>query len=277
MLDFGSTIRQSLVVALCWLGGPGSIAQESTTPQSLPGVELTVAAAAELDPALTEVAQAFEQKTGKHVRLNVADPAKLYSEVRKEGTFDAFFPADMSEVRRLVAAGTALGVTVTQYAHDELALCVSPMVRIDFPPRNPLVALREKVISRIAIADAHTAAGRAVLEALKAARIYDFAVRRKLLIGKNSAEVADFEKNGNSDVALLPMSAIRASLLGGTQVISIPSSFYRPIPMGAVVLRRSKHHREALEFLKFVASPTGQTILRKYGFHDATVSHDRAH
>ena len=265
-----AAIRLWLGVVACWLAVPGSVAEQAAEPRGdSSGVELTIAAASELDPALAEVARAFEEKTGKHVTLKFAESSGLYSQIRKGSAFDAFFPADMNDVRRLAASGLAVDTSITEYARDELVLCISPMVRVEFPPRNPLVAVRQKAISRIAVADAQrTAAGKAAVEALKAVRAYDVSVRRKILVGENLAQAAHFEENGNSDVALLTMSTTRAYPLGGTQVMAIASNLYRPIRMEAVVVTRSKHRREALEFLRFAASPPGQAIFTRYGFRE---------
>ena len=101
---------------------------------------------------------------------------------------------------------------------------------------------------------------------MRAGRDYDLAVRRKLLIGKDNAQVAQFLENGDADVALLPATAARASGLWGARVIPISPSLYPPIRMGAVVIMRSKRRSEALEFLRFAASSDGRTIFRREGF-----------
>jgi molybdate transport system substrate-binding protein len=231
------------------------------------GVEISVAAPAGLNAAITEVARAFEQKTGNHVRLTFADSASLNSQIRGGATFDAVFFADMKDVQRLVASRAAVAGSVTEYARDELVICISPIVRFRFPPGNPLLALRDKTISHIAIPDPqHTTSGKVVEEALRAGRDYDLAVRRKLLIGKDNAQVAQFLENGDADVALLPATAARASGLWGARVIPISPSLYPPIRMGAVVIMRSKRRSEALEFLRFAASSDGRTIFRREGF-----------
>jgi len=129
------------------------------------------------------------------------------------------------------------------------------------------LALRDKTISHIAIADPQkTNSGKVVEAALKTDRDYDLAVRRKLLIGKDNSEVAQFLEHGDADVALLPMTAARASGLWGARVIPISPRLYPPIRMGAVVMMRSKRRAEALEFLKFAASPDGRKIFRADGF-----------
>jgi molybdenum ABC transporter molybdate-binding protein len=129
------------------------------------------------------------------------------------------------------------------------------------------LALRDKTISHIAIPDPQkTTSGKVAEAALKADRDYDLAVRRKLLIGKDNSDVAQFMEHGDADVALLPMTAARASGLWGTRVIPISSRLYPPTRMGAVVIMRSKRRSEALEFLRFAASSDGRKIFRLDGF-----------
>jgi molybdenum ABC transporter molybdate-binding protein len=160
-----------------------------------------------------------------------------------------------------------VGASVTEYARDELVMCISPMVRFPFQSGNPLLAVRDKTISHIAIPDPqHTTSGKVVEEALRSGHDYDVAVRRKLLIGKDNSQVAQFLENGDADVALLPMTAARASGLWGARVIPVSASLYPPIRMGAVVIMRSKRRSEALEFLRFAASSDGRTIFRREGF-----------
>jgi molybdate transport system substrate-binding protein len=231
------------------------------------GVEISVAAPAGLNAAMTEVARAFELKTGNHVRLTFADSASLYSQIRSGASFDAVFLADMQDVRRLTASHAAVAASLTDYARDELVMCISPTVRFQFPPGNPLLALRDKTISHIAIPDPQkTTSGKVAEAALKADRDYDLAVRRKLLIGKDNSEVAQFLEHGDADVALLPMTAARASGLWGARVIPIPARSYPPIRMGAVVITQSKRRSQALEFLRFAASSDGRNIFHRNGF-----------
>jgi len=231
------------------------------------GVELSVAAPAELNSAISEVAAAFERKTGNHVHLTFGDSASLYSQIRGGATFDAFFSSDMNDVRRLAASGVAVNTSVTEYARDGLVMCISPMVPFPFPPGNPLLALRDKTISHIAIPDPqHTASGKVAQSALRAGHDYDLAVQRKLLIGKDNSQVARFLESGDADVALLPATAAHASGLWGARMIRIPTNLYPPMRMGAVVIMRSKRRSEALEFLRFSVSSDGRAMFRRDGF-----------
>ena len=231
------------------------------------GVEISVAAPDGLNVAMTELARAFEEKTGLHVRLTFADSASLYSQISGGAIFDALFSTDMQDIHRLTASRVAVAASVTEYARDELVMCISPVVRFQFPPGNPLLALRDKTISHIAIPDPQkTTSGKVVEDALKAGGDYDLAVRRKILIGKDNSEVAQLMEHGDADVALLPMTAARASGLWGARVMPISPRLYPPIRMEAVVITRSKRRSEALEFLRFAASSDGRSIFRREGY-----------
>jgi molybdate transport system substrate-binding protein len=269
-------MRDTLIGLLLLFVGSG-LASPSRIPAYVDGrepedeaaVELLVAAPAELNSAVTEVADSFQQKTGNRVHLTFADSASLYSQIRNGTVFDAFFSTDMKDVRQLAASGTAVSASVTEYARDPMIMCISPMVRFPFQPGNPLRALRDKTISHIAVADAqHSVSGKAAEQALKAGRDDDSAVRRKLLIGKDDSQVAQFVLTGDADVALLPITAARAYGLWSARAIPIPQNLYSPIRMGAVVITRSKHRHEALEFLKFAASPDGRAIFTRYGLYE---------
>jgi molybdate transport system substrate-binding protein len=230
-------------------------------------VEISVLAPAGLNAVMTDVARAFQSKTGNHVRLTFEESGRLYTQTRSGPTFDAAFLADMQDVRRLTASRSAVAASATEYAHDQLVMCISPTVRFQFPPGNPLLALRDKTISHIAIPDPKkTTSGKIAEAALKADRDYDLAVRRKLLIGKDNAEVAEFMVHGDADVGLLPMTAARAAGLWGARMIPVSPRLSPPIRMGAVVMMRSNRRAEAIAFVRFAASSGGQKIFRAEGF-----------
>jgi molybdate transport system substrate-binding protein len=229
------------------------------------GGEINVAAAEETNPALAEIARSFEAKTGIHVRLKFGNSEAFYSEIRGGGAFDVFFSADINHPRRLISSG--VGLSLTQYARDGLALCISPMSPFPVSPRNPLAVLRDKVVSHIAVADARkTSIGRATVQALRKASVYDLTVRRKLIVGDSVAETAQFVEQGQADVALLPTSAIRTNSLANFRVIKLSPSLYQPIIMGAVVMKPTRNRKEAIAFVNFAASPIARAIFRRYGF-----------
>lgn len=268
-----AAIRLLLGATLCLVAAQNAFpypARQSKA-RSVATVELKVAAGDELTPALTELAGAFEKKTGRHINLTFADSASLYSQIRKGAAFDAFFPSDITQVRRLTASGVAMGLSLTEYARDPLVLCASPTLRVEFPREHPLAALKDKTIAHIALPDPHhTPAGKAALAAMQTAHAYDEMERRKLLVGDDVSQTAQRVQNGDADLALLPASA--ACNVWGARVVPIPSNLYRPIMMGAAVITRSKHHPETYAFLRFAVSPAGAAILSRNGLSAKSLS-----
>lgn len=254
-----------LIAFLFVLAISGSIPAQTPNSTTAPaGVELAVAAPDELNSPLTELAREFEQKTGNRVRLTFDDSASLVSQMKRGSGLDALFLADMSDLRRLSVAGKLLSTSLREYARDQLVLCIAPGVRFAPRPGNPLLLLNDKRIPHIAIVDPHSSLGRITIDALKAARVYDVSVRERLFVAENVAKLAQLMEHGNVEVALLPNSALQAYQLRGTRVIAVPS---RPLVMGAAVVRRSQHPRQAQAFLRFAVSPDGKDILRQFGFN----------
>ena len=260
-----------------WSGAPTP--QSEQHPGSSPArVDLEIAAPTDLDSALTELGRQFEAKTGNRIHFSFFGPPSVLKQVQSGSAFDVVFLPNMEEVRQLAASGTVTSTSVMEYAREQMVLCIAPGVRIEPRPGNPLFLLTDKGIPRIAIASPQTSVfGKATVQALTAVHIYDFELRRKLVVGSDVAEVAQLIAQGRADVALLPASAIRTYQLGSTRVITLPSKGYSPIGKGAAVLRKSKHPRQALEFLQFAASAEGKAAFGQAGFDEPQPSIAKKH
>ncbi|MGA8432915.1 MAG: molybdate ABC transporter substrate-binding protein [Candidatus Sulfotelmatobacter sp.] len=265
-------VRALLVIAGCGLAAFYSVAQDKDALQpgsSMEAAELAIAAPDELNSPLTDLARQFEQKTGTSVHFSFADEASLLKQIRSGSAFDAVFLEEMNDARRLVVSGALSGASVIEYARDSIALCFGPSIHIKPRFGNPLLLLTDKRVPLVAIASPHTAFGKITLQALSAVHIYDPEFKRKLVVAQDVAEAAQLLKQGRADAALLPGSAIRMYQLSSLWVLPIdPIHVYTPVAKGAGMLRRSKHSRLALEFLRFAASPEGRAIFRKAGFDE---------
>ena len=254
-----------LLIILC-----SAVAQGSAPPQEFPAskptVHLTIAVPAELDPAITRLARAFERKNNNTVQITVEALLDSHSVLRMRTNFDVMFSSDSRQLRRLASSG-AIGST-REVARDQVVICVSPVVRADFPPRNPLLGLKEKVVSRIVIPDRRTVYGATANQALKSIKIYSPVIAEKLAVGKDLSDIAEQMERGDASAAVLPQSAVETYSLRGTRVIPVPQNLYPPIRLQAGLARRSKHPREAAEFLRFAASDDGKAILRQSGFSE---------
>jgi molybdenum ABC transporter molybdate-binding protein len=256
-----------VIVGFAVLSSASLATQAEQTNPSETAVQLTIAAPAELDPAITQLARAFEHKSSKPVQITVEPWDSRRSPTRQAPVFDAIFSPDTSELQRLAASGAIS--SVREVASDQLVICISPLVRVEFPPRNPLLGLKEKAVSSIAIPDPHTVFGTAAKQALKSIKVYSPVIAEKLAVGKDLSDVAQLMEKGDASAAILPKSALQTYSLRGTRVIPIAQSLSPPIHIGAGVSRRSKHKQEAIQFLRFAVSPNGQEVFRQSGFSES--------
>ena len=67
--------------------------------------EITVAAAADLQFAMQEVASRFQKETGKTVKLIYGSSGNFFQQIQNGAPFDIFFSANLDYPKNLEAAG----------------------------------------------------------------------------------------------------------------------------------------------------------------------------
>src|ERR1700732_1319109 len=92
-----------LIVLLNLIASPGFSASGAPTG----GREVSVAAAADLNSALTEIAASFKKQTGITVKLSFGASGALAQQIQNGAPFDLLFSADMDYPRQLADAGRA--------------------------------------------------------------------------------------------------------------------------------------------------------------------------
>src|SRR6516225_2679337 len=121
--------------------------------------QITVAAAADLNYALTELAHQFERNTGHKVTLSFGASGNLFSPISNSAPVDLYFSADEEYPKDLVVAGIADGSSLKTYAIGHLVLWV-PNGSLD--PNKLQMDLLTQAVKRIAIANPqHAPYGRA--------------------------------------------------------------------------------------------------------------------
>ncbi len=228
--------------------------------------ELHVAAAADLNFALPEIAKAFEAQTGTKVLLSFGSSGNLFAQIQSGAPFDVFCSADMEYPRKLSLGGQALPRTFQQYASGRLVLWVRSDSKLNFE-RDGFKALLDPSIKRIAIANPeHAPYGRAAVAALQKAKLYD-QVKEKLVLGENVSQTAQFVTSGNADVGMISLSLAQApELQKQGRFWKVPSDIAQGLPQGVIVLKQSASPEMADRFVDFFACGAGQQILARYGF-----------
>jgi molybdate transport system substrate-binding protein len=230
------------------------------------GQEITVAAAADMNTVLPELAARYTKQTGHVVKVSFGSSGNLTNQIRNGAPFDVFFSADEEYPKQLVVDGLAVENSLYRYAVGRLVLWVLSESTLDLR-RLGMRALLDPSVKKCALANPqHAPYGRAAEAALKHFGIYD-QVAAKFVLGENVAQAAQFVESGNAQAGLIALShALVPAMKNKGRYWTVPLDSYPTLNQAAVVLSRSKSQVAARKFLEFVRAPEATSLLEEYGF-----------
>jgi molybdate transport system substrate-binding protein len=225
--------------------------------------ELRVAAAADLQPVMPVLSQAYEKATGIKLIASFGSSSTLATQILGGAPMDIFLGADFTYPEKVVAAGLADGTAPTAYAKGTLVL----WARNDsgLLPLN-IERLTDPRVKTVAIAnELHAPYGRAAAAALRKMKMYD-TVSPHLVVGENITQTAQFVESGNAQLGLISLTAASTDHFKeiGTYVL-VPTSQYPAILQYAVIMKNSDRKAEAHAFLDWLLSSSVQGTLPKLG------------
>ena len=228
--------------------------------------EISVAAAADLNYALKDLAARYQQKTGDTVSLSFGASGNFYSQIQSGAPFDVFFSADIDYPKKLAAAGLIDSASLRTYAIGHLVLWTPNSSKLD-PQTLKMDLLLEPSVQKIAIANPqHAPYGRAAMAAIEHFGLKD-KLARKLVLGENISQAAQFVQSGNAQAGLLALSlALSPAMKDAGRYWEVPQDAYPAIQQGVGILSSSKHKRAAQAFIDYISSPEGTAVLEQYGF-----------
>jgi molybdate transport system substrate-binding protein len=245
-----------LLAAMLFSSAPPGTAQKS---------QIRVAAAADLQTALPEVAAAFEANSGTHVELVFGSSGNFFAQIQNGAPFDLFFSADSDYPQMLAGSGLALPNTRIVYGLGRIALWMPPNSPCD-PNRETWECLSDSSVKKIAIANpAHAPYGRAAVASLRAAGLYG-RLKDKLVLGENISQAAQFVQSRNAQAGIIAYSLALSPAMRNGKWWEIPAGLYPAIEQSAVVLKAAKNQQAAREFLAFVTQGPGRAVLERQGF-----------
>jgi molybdate transport system substrate-binding protein len=236
------------------------------TTAQLGAEEITVAAAADLNYALKELAGRFTKSTGTEVKLSFGASGNLFSQIQNGAPFDLFFSADSSYPQNLADMGQVDAHSLRTYAVGHLVLWVPNSPPLD-PQKLKMDLLNDPRVQHIAIANPqHAPYGRAAMAALEHFGLKD-KVAAKLVLGENISQAAQFVQSGNAQAGLIALSlALSPAMKDAGRYWELPADSYPELQQVAAISAASKHKAAAQAFLNYVTSSEGRAILQQYGF-----------
>jgi molybdate transport system substrate-binding protein len=225
---------------------------------------LRVAAAADLQFAMSDLAERFEKKTGTKVAVSYGSSGNFRSQIENGAPFDVFFSADALYPQQLITAGLAENQSLLIYAQGHLVLWGAAGTNLHVAERG-FAALKDSRVEKIAIANPeHAPYGRAAVAALQKAGLYE-QIKSKLVFGENISQAAQFAQSGSAQVGIVALSLTYAESMKNGERWEIPAEFYPPLQQSAVIIHSSTNKAAASAFLEFVKSDEGRNVLSKYG------------
>jgi molybdate transport system substrate-binding protein len=227
---------------------------------------LRIAAAADLQYALPDLAAQYEKQTGAKLAITYGSSGNFFAQIQNGAPFDLFLSADMDYPRKLIDAGLAVPDSLQPYAVGHLVLWYpkdSPLNPLD----GDLKTLLDPRVQKIAIANPeHAPYGRVAVAALRNAGLYD-QLKSKLVLGENVSQAAQFVQSGSAQAGLIALSFAFSPAMAGGKWVGVPfPNLGSWLLQAAVVLKSSPNKQVAASFLSFLKTTEAQSILKHYGF-----------
>ena len=226
--------------------------------------EINVFAAANTSYAFPELIAEFnKQNPTVKVNLTLGASGAMVTQVQNGAPADVFLAADTGFVKKLDESGFAATRPVI-YAQGALAMF---SVRdVDFSKGIAAV----KGLKAISIANPATAPyGRASVEALKNAKIYD-EVEKNIVWAQKISETLS-QALSAANVGFIAASALydpkMAQYKQGVNYAFVDASLYTPIDQGVVLTKRAENNAEARAFYEFILGDKAREIFKKFGYN----------
>ncbi len=234
--------------------------------RALKAADSVVAAAANLNHALSEVAAAFVERTGTPVRLSFGSSGNIARQIVQGAPYGMFLSADEGYVERLSELGLTEGPG-DLYAIGRIVLFAPHGSSIDLGSGAAGIAdvVADGRIKRFAIANPeHAPYGRAARQVLVHLGVWK-AIHPRLVIGENASQTTQFAVSGSTEGGLIPYSqALTPFVSRRGEYALVPQNWHAPLRQRMVLLKGADDVVE--RFYDFVGTPPARAILERYGF-----------
>lgn len=225
---------------------------------------ITVAAAANMKYAVTDIAKEFSKDTGIDVKIITGASGKLTQQIMSGAPYDAFLSADVEFPAKLVQGGYT--TTPAQvYAYGTLILWSDTGVDLS----KGVAAVTDPKVHKIAVANPKTAPYG--IEAMNTMHYHkvDGAVASKLITAESISQVGSYVTTKAVDLGFIAKSIVLSPEMKNVgQWIEIDPKSYNTIDQAMVGLKNGSPENQiaAKKFLRFISSPKALAILKASGY-----------
>ena len=225
-----------------------------------------VAAAADLQFAIEEIAEAFTAETGMRVRLSLGSTGNFARQIREGAPFEIFMAADEQFISDLHADGFTRDAG-DLYAIGRLVIMApqGSTLEPDAALDNLADMLAAGQVTRFAIANPeHAPYGMRAREALITRGLWDD-LQPVMVLGENVAQAAQFALSGNAEGGIIAWSlALAPQVARQGRFELIPEDWHDPLRQRMALLTGAGPVAEA--FYAFIQQPEAREIMARFGF-----------
>lgn len=224
---------------------------------------ITVSAAASLTEAFNEIETVFEEENPDiDVNYNFAGSGTLRMQIEGGAPIDVFASASQSHMNILSNQSLIVEGSRKNFAANTVVLITPVDSELEINEPEDLISDDIKTIS---IGNPETApVGKYTVEALKETGIWD-ELETKALLADDVKQVLVYVERGEVDAGFV-YSTDAATAEEGSIEIKATVPTVTPISYPIAVVSSSEYQEEAQEFVNFINSDEGRTILGSYGF-----------
>jgi molybdate transport system substrate-binding protein len=223
---------------------------------------VTIAAAADLQYAFTELKAPFEEQCDCELVLTFGSSGRFAVQIAEGLQADVFASADIGYVEELEARGLVVDGTKQVYAIGRIVIAVP--VGSDLDPAD-IGVVADPRVRRVSIANpGHAPYGVAAQEALEAAGLWE-TVQGKLVLGENAAQASQFVETGDADAGVIPLS-LAMQREDRLRYTLIDEAMHNRLNQAAAIISRARQPELARDFLEFINGPQGRPVMEAFGF-----------
>lgn len=223
---------------------------------------IRIAVAANMQYAIKELAEQFENDTGYTCEVILSSSGKLFAQIKEGAPYDLFLSADLI----YPAALQAMDLTHEPpkiYAYGSLVLwSFSPSLK------PSLEVLQTDSVRHIALANPKTAPyGKAAVEVLEFYGL-SASLQDKLVFGESIGQTNQFITSGAADIGFTSQSVVMSEAMKKKgRWIRINKKAYTPMPQGVALIKRKISKKQGAQaFYVYLFSSEGKDILQKFGY-----------
>ena len=234
-------------------------------PSNAQQKKITVAVAANMQYAFTELKNEFEKNNNVKVNVVVGASGNLTRQIVQGAPFDVFISADTKYPDNVYEQGFSAEKPKI-YARGALVLWTT---KEGIQLSSDLHFLLSPKIKSIAIANPKIAPyGTAAVALLQKNSLFEN-LKSKFVYGESISQTSQFIATGNADIGFTAKAVVLSTQMKNKgKWIELNAQDYPPILQAAVLLKYGlqKHPVAAQKFYQFLFSEKAKDIYKKYGY-----------